>query len=82
MTKKDFNTAFKLYNSAYEYYGDKIDASVLMMKIGFLYIHGIGVDKDKDKGLEWLIRAIKTGNKSVIKTIEEEFNIKINYNSL
>ena len=75
MTIKDFNTAFKLYNTAYEYYGDKIDAAVLMMKIGFLYIHGLGVDKNKDKGLEWLNRAINTGNKSVIKVIEEEFNI-------
>ena len=35
-----------------------------MMKIGFLYIHGLGVDKNKDKGLEWLNRAINTGNKS------------------
>ena len=75
MTIKDFNTAFKLYNTAYEYYEDKIDAAVLMMKIGFLYIHGLGVDKNKDKGLEWLNRAINTGNKSVIKVIEEEFNI-------
>ena len=72
--KKEFNTAFKLYNMAYENYEDKNDAAVVMLKIGFLYYYGRGVDKNPAKALEWLKGALKTGNKSVIKIIGEEFN--------
>lgn len=77
LDKNEFNKAFKLYNKAYENYEDKNDAAVVMLKIGYLYIYGRGVDKNRAKGLEWLKRALKTGNKSVIKIIGEEFNIDI-----
>ena len=77
LDKKEFNKAFKLYNMAYENYEDKNDAAVVMLKIGYLYIYGRGVDKNRAKGLEWLKMALKTGNKSVIKIIGEEFNIDI-----
>lgn len=77
LDKNEFNKAFKLYNMAYENYEDKNDAAVVMLKIGYLYIYGRGVDKNRAKGLEWLKMALKTGNKSVIKIIGEEFNIDI-----
>lgn len=73
--KGEFNTAFKLYNMAFENYEDKNDAAVVMLKIGFLYFYGRGVDKNPAKGIAWLTMALKTGNKSVIKIIGEEFNI-------
>jgi Sel1 repeat protein len=72
--KKEFNTAFKLYNMAYENYENKNDAAIVMLKIGFLYFYGRGVDKNPAKGIEWLTMALITGNKSVIKIIGEEFN--------
>ena len=75
--KKEFNTAFKLYNMAYENYENKNDAAIVMLKIGFLYFYGRGVDKNPDKGIEWLTMALITGNKSVIKIIGEEFNIDL-----
>ena len=74
--KKEFNTAFKLYNMAYENYENKNDAAIVMLKIGFLYFYGRGVDKNPAKGIEWLTMAL-TGNKSVIKIIGEEFNIDL-----
>ena len=77
LDKNEFNKAFELYNMAYENYEDKNDAAVVMLKIGYLYIYGRGVDKNRAKGLEWLKMALKTGNKSVIKIIGEEFNIDI-----
>ena len=75
--KKEFNTAFKLYNMAYENYENKNDAAIVMLKIGFLYFYGRGVDKNPAKGIEWLTMALITGNKSVIKIIGEEFNIDL-----
>lgn len=75
--KGEFNTAFKLYNMAFENYEDKNDAAVVMLKIGFLYFYGRGVDKNPAKGIAWLTMALKTGNKSVIKIIGEEFNIDL-----
>lgn len=52
--KKEFIKAFKLYNMAYENYEDKNDAVLVMLRIGFLYFHGLGVDKNRAKALEWL----------------------------
>lgn len=75
--KKEFNTAFKLYNMAYENYENKNDVAIVMLKIGFLYFYGRGVDKNPAKGIEWLTMALITGNKSVIKIIGEEFNIDL-----
>lgn len=75
--KKEFNTAFKLYNMAYENYENKNDAAIVMLKIGLLYFYGRGVDKNPAKGIEWLTMALITGNKSVIKIIGEEFNIDL-----
>ena len=77
LAKEEFIKAFKLYNMAYENYEDKNDAAVVMLKIGYLYIYGRGVDKNRAKALEWLKMVLKTGNKSVTKIIGEEFNIDI-----
>lgn len=77
ISRNEFNTAFNLYNKAYEKYEDKTDAAIVMLKIGFLYVYGKGVHKNRDKGLEWLKMALKTGNKTVIKIIGEEFNIDL-----
>ena len=46
-----------------------------MLRIGFLYFHGLGVDKNRAKALEWLEMVKKTGNKSVITFIGKEFSI-------
>lgn len=73
--KKEFIKAFKLYNMAYENYEDKNDAVLVMLRIGFLYFHGLGVDKNRAKALEWLEMLKKTGNKSVITFIGKEFSI-------
>lgn len=73
--KKEFIKAFKLYNMAYENYEDKNDAVLVMLRIGFLYFHGLGVDKNRAKALEWLEMVKKTGNKSVITFIGKEFSI-------
>ena len=62
---------------AYENYENKNDAAIVMLKIGFLYFYGRGVDKNPAKGIEWLTMALITGNKSVIKIIGEEFNIDL-----
>ena len=75
LAKEEFIKAFKLYNMAYENYEDKNDAVLVMLRMGYIYFYGLGIDKNRAKALEWLEMAKKTGNKSVITFIGKEFSI-------
>ena len=75
LDKEEFIKAFKLYNMAYENYEDKNDAVLVMLRMGYIFYYGLGVDKNRAKALEWLEMAKKTGNKSVITFIGKKFSI-------
>ena len=53
----NFGTAFKYYEALTEFHNPRA-----MYNLGLLYIYGLGVSPDRDKGIEWITKAADTGD--------------------
>ena len=61
----NFETAFKYYEALTEF-----DNTRAMYNLGLLYIYGLGVSLDRDKGIEWITKAANMGDEVAIAMLE------------
>ena len=61
----NFETAFKYYNALTEFNNTRA-----MYNLGLLYIYGLGVSPDREKGIEWIQKAADMGDEVAIAMLE------------
>ncbi len=63
--KRDYNESFRLFRLSNDALG-----------LGLSYLYGRGVDKDKAKAREYLVKAAKSGNADAMNYLNDDYTLK------